>query len=315
LTAAEKLPPPVHPGLAVRAANTLNDADFGLLGAFILERTGIRLTASKRVSMETGLRRRARALGLGGVEDYCRMIFDQRGLEAEAEQLIHLATTNKTDFFRERAHFDFLGTRILPEILASRPAGRTHRLKLWSAAASNGAEAYTAAMVLAEAAVRGPRFEFAVLGTDISAEMVAAAVRAVYPEAWTEPVPPALRDRYLMRSRDAASDPLVRIVPELRRHVRFAKLNMIDASYPIDRDVDVILLRNVLIYFDPPTQKAVVQRLAAHLRPGGHLILGHTEAAIGSALGLKQSATGVFRITGHDDPMNTETFNRERSFR
>lgn len=295
MTAARKLSLPDDAGRMVADANAMNDADFARISAFVTERTGIRITGSKRLSIETGLRRRARALGLGGVAEYCRMIFDQCGLDAEAEQLIHLATTNKTDFFRERAHFDFLEARILPEILAKRPARRTHRLKLWSAATSNGAEAYTAAMVLAAAAARGPRFEFSVLGTDISVEMIAEAARAVYPEAWSDPVPPPFRERYLMRSQRASPEPLVRIVPELRRHVRFAQLNLIDASYPIDRDVDVILLRNVLIYFDPPTQKAVVQRLAAHLRPGGYLVLGHTEAAIGSALGLRQSATGVFR--------------------
>lgn len=296
LTALRKPPLQDHPGFAAGATNALSDADFGRVATFILERTGIKLTPSKRLSMETGLRRRARALGLDGVTDYCRMIFDQGELVAETAHLIHLATTNKTDFFRERAHFDFLETRILPELLASRPAGRVHRVKLWSAAASNGAEAYTAAMVLAEAAARGPRFQFSVLGTDISAEMVAEATRAVYAEAATEPVPPALRSRYLLRSREAGANPLVRIVPELRRHVCFAQMNLIDARYPVDRDVDVILLRNVLIYFDPPTQKAVVQRLAGHLRPGGYLILGHTEAAIGSVLGFKQSETGVFRI-------------------
>ncbi|WP_343035159.1 CheR family methyltransferase [Halovulum dunhuangense] len=281
---------------AATHAGRLSDRDFSRICTFIHERTGIRLTHSKRLRIETGLRRRASVLRLSGAEEYCRMVFDEGGLAEEVAHLIHLATTNKTDFFRERAHFDFLETRILPEILATRPAGRIHRLKMWSAAASNGAEAYTAAMVLAAAAARGPRFDFAVLGTDISAEMVADATRAVYPASWIEPVPPALRERYFMRSQAGASEPLVRIVPELRRHVRFARMNLVGASYPVDRDVDVILVRNVLIYFDPPTQKAVVQRLAGHLRPGGHLILGHTEAAVGSALGLRQCATGIFRI-------------------
>ena len=151
------------------------------------------------------------------------------------------------------------------------------------------------AMVLAQAAARGPEFKFSVLGTDISSEMIAQATRAVYPETWVAPVPPEMSKRYFMRSREDMPEPLVRILPELRRHVRFAQLNLIEARYPVDRDVDVILLRNVLIYFDPPTQKAVVRRLAGHLRPGGHIILGHTEAAIGSTLGLDQRATGVFR--------------------
>jgi chemotaxis protein methyltransferase CheR len=293
---SKDFPPDRLDDMATPQGDGLKDADFIRLAAFILETTGIRLTAAKRLNFETGLRRRARVLGLGGIGDYCRMISDPRSLDAETGHLIHLATTNKTEFFRERAHFDFLETRVLPQILASRPASGGHRLKLWSAAAANGAEAYTAAMVLAEAAARGPHFRFSVLGTDISSEMVAVATRAVYAEIWTQPIPPALRDRYFMRSSEAAADPQMRVVPELRCHVRFAQMNLMDASYPVDRDVDVILLRNVLIYFDAPTQQAVVRRLVAHLRPGGHLMMGHTEAAIGTAIGLRQCAPSVFTV-------------------
>jgi len=99
-----------------------------------------------------------------------------------------------------------------------------------------------------------------------------------------------------MQSRERSASTPVRVVPELRRFVRFYTLNLIDKSYPVDRDIDVIFLRNVLIYFDAPTQQAVVRRLAGHVRPGGFLILGHTEAAIGNTVGLSQVATGVFRV-------------------
>ena len=287
---------PVGATRATASVPGLSEADFTRLAELILERTGIRLSSSKRLRLETGIRRRAEALGLSGPDAYCRMIFDEAGLEAELDHLVHLSTTNKTDFFREPAHFDVLERRILPEVLASRSVRNASRLKVWSAAASNGAEAYTAAMVLAAAAARGPRFDFAILGTDISTAMVAAATCAIYPESWVAPVPPALRARFVLRAASGASEPQVRIAPELRAHVRFTQLNLIDRCYPVDRDVDVILLRNVLIYFDAPTQKAVVRRLAAHLRPGGYLILGHTEAAIGSAVGLSQTATSVFRV-------------------
>jgi chemotaxis protein methyltransferase CheR len=90
---------------------------------------------------------------------------------------------------------------------------------------------------------------------------------------------------------------MVRVVPELRRHVRFSQVNLVAETLPVDRDVDVIFLRNVLIYFAPATQKAVVRHLADHLRPSGYLILGHTEAAIGTGMGFEQIGTGVFRVT------------------
>ncbi|WP_372839387.1 protein-glutamate O-methyltransferase CheR [Phaeovulum sp.] len=274
----------------------LSDAEFAQFGALIRDRTGIRLTPSKRAHMEGKLRKRAAFLGLANVSDYSRMVFDRGGLEAELDALIHLATTNKTDFFREKLHFDLFDKSLLPALLAARPRGLAPRLKVWSAAASNGAEAYTAAMVLAEAAKRGPPFDFAVLGTDVSSEMVAEARRAIYPATMIAPVPEPLRLRYFLQQRSTGNLAQVRVVPELRQRVRFQQLNLIDEKLPIDRDVDVIFLRNVLIYFDPPTQKAVVRRLAKHLRPSGVLILGHTEAAIGNGMGFEQIGTGVFRV-------------------
>jgi chemotaxis protein methyltransferase CheR len=106
-------------------------------------------------------------------------------------------------------------------------------------------------------------------------------------------VPDALKQRYLMRSRGGKGQ--FRVVPELRKLVRFEHLNLMDSKYPIDRDVDVIFLRNVLIYFDKPTQRSVVERLVSHLRPGGYLFLGHSESTIGSSIGLKEITSAVFR--------------------
>lgn len=275
----------------------MSDSDFARLSALIADQTGIKVTQSKRIHIESKLQRRAAELGLSGLAAYCRLIFDGGGLADEADTLVHLATTNKTDFFRERAHFELLTARLLPELQALGRRAEAAPIKIWSAAAANGAEAYTAAMLLEEEAAKGRRFSYAVLGTDISAEMVAHATRAIYPAAMVAPVPPALQHRYFMRARAAAPDPRVRVVPELRRRVRFQCLNLIDPSYPVDRDVDVIFLRNVLIYFAPQTQKAVVRRLAGHLRSGGYLILGHTETAIGNGMGFEQIGTGVFRVT------------------
>lgn len=284
-------------GVAATNTGGLSDHDFARFSGLIHDRTGIRLTPTKRGYLETKLSNRAMKLGLGGISDYIGMVFDGGGPDDEMDMLVHLSTTNKTDFFRERAHFDLLEKTLLPDLLSARRSGAVARIKVWSAAASSGAEAFTIAMVLADAAARGPRFDFAVLGTDVSSEMVAEARRAVYPFAMIEPVPALLKQRYFMRARRRDDAGVVRVVPELRRHVRFQQLNLVADELPVDRDVDVIFLRNVLIYFDAPTQKAVVRRLAGHLRPSGCLILGHTEAAIGNGMGFEQIGTGVFRVT------------------
>jgi len=121
------------------------------------------------------------------------------------------------------------------------------------------------------------------------------AERAVYPAAMLAPVPDELRRRYTLRARDGARADC-RIVPELRAQLRFTQLNLMAESYPVDRDVDVVFCRNVLIYFDRPTQVAVLTRLASHLRPGGYLIVGHSETAAGNGLaGLMPVVSTVWR--------------------
>ena len=150
-------------------------------------------------------------------------------------------------------------------------------------------------MVLADLLAQRNDFRFAILGTDISTSVLEQGVRAVYPAELIAPVPPAKQQRYLMHARKPGVRPEVRIVPELRRLVQFARLNLMDQSYPFDRDVDVIFLRNVLIYFDKADQEKVILRLVSHLRPGGYLILGHSESMIGTAVTMRQVAPAVFQ--------------------
>ena len=286
------------PAERVATGDHLKDRHFAAIAKLVEENAGIKLPQTKRTMVEGRLRKRVRALGLGSLGDYGEFLFDQGGLETEFVHLIDCVSTNKTDFFREPSHFDFLCRTAVPALRRLRGA-RPARLKIWSAACSIGAEAYTIAMLMQElaGAARGSSGElsFSILGTDISTQVLAAARTAIYPASFVSPVPPELQQRYLMRARDPARS-LVRIAPELRRKVRFEHLNLMDESYPFDRDIDVIFCRNVLIYFDPPTQFMVVSRLASHLRPGGYLILGHSESMAGTGVaGLGSVAPTIYR--------------------
>jgi chemotaxis protein methyltransferase CheR len=272
----------------------LRQSDFRRLAAFIQDYSGIKMPPSKITMLEGRLRHRVRGMGLASLAEYCRMLFDGDGLRAEAVHLIDAVTTNKTDFFREPEHFRILVRQALPTLLADRHAGAQAQLKLWSAACSTGAEPYTLAMVLADWHQQRPGLRVSILGTDLSTEVLAAARRAVYPEAVVAVVPPEFRHRYLLRSRDRTRQ-LVRIVPELRAWVEFARMNLMDTEYPVDHDFDVIFCRNVLIYFDKSTQGAVLQRLCHHLRPGGYLFLGHSESLAGLELPLRSVANTVLR--------------------
>ncbi len=245
--------------------------------------------------VEGRLRKRVRGLGHQSLAAYCHFLFEGRGLTSELVHVIDAVTTNKTDFFREPTHFVVLEEKLVPELL-ERHRDPEPRLKLWSAACSNGAEVYTIAMVMAAIAARR-KLRFSVLGTDVSTEMLEHATRAIYPASMTEPIPETLSRRYLLQGSTPSRRNEVRIAPELRRAVHFARLNLMDTRYAIDRDVDVIFLRNVLIYFERATQEAVVLRLLDHLRPGGFLFLGHSESMIGSNLNLRQVAPAVFQKT------------------
>jgi len=274
-------------------SSTLSERDFTRIAGIVSKHTGIKLPATKKLMLEGRLRRRAALVGFATVGEYCDYLFDEGGLDKEFQHVVDVATTNKTDFFRESSHFDFLAQRIIPALVAQDSTKRT--IKLWSAASSNGAEAYTIAMVMAELAREQTGLRYAILGTDISSAMIASAHKAIYPRAMLSPVPPALQRRYVMFDEDTGGSGRARIIPELRRKCGFQQLNLMDESYPVDRDVDVIFVRNVLIYFEPEVQDAVVARLWGHLRPGGHLILGHSESMIGTRIGLSQAASGVFR--------------------
>jgi chemotaxis protein methyltransferase CheR len=284
------------PAQGLAAADRLADRHFAAIVSVVEGHVGIKLPPAKRMMVEGRLRRRVRALGLDTLQAYGAHLFDQGGLQSEFVHLIDCVTTNKTDFFREPSHFDFMRTVAVPTLLTG-ARGASRRIKVWSAACSTGAEAYTIAMVLQEMNEQGHDFRYSILGTDVSTEVLAEAQAAIYRRDFIEPVPAPMQQRFLMHSRDARSD-LVRVIPELRSHVQFSHLNLMDASYPFDRDVDLIFCRNVLIYFDQKTQNAVVRRLMSHLRPGGYLILGHSESMAGAGIdGLDQVRPTIYQNT------------------
>lgn len=276
-------------------SGALSDQHFSFLSKLIETKVGIRLPPNKRTMVEGRLRKRLKALGIPTIDLYGDYLFGDGVLEDELPHLIDCMTTNKTDFFREPNHFNVLVDRLLPEIVSTAPVGQGKHIKVWSAAASIGAEAFTIAMVLDQAIRNYPRTSFSVLGTDISTDVLQQASRAIYPTEMIAPVPTEMQKRYLMKARDA-NRAEVRVVPELRRRVAFRHLNLMDSTYPVDRDIDVIFCRNILIYFAKPIQDAVVARLISHLRPGGYLILGHSESMAGGCQpDIDQVVPTVFR--------------------
>jgi chemotaxis protein methyltransferase CheR len=244
---------------------------------------------SKKTMLEGRLRRRLRATGCATLDAYCDFVFGGDNLAAEGVHLINAVTTNKTDFFREPAHFDFLSRTALPEF---RRRG-IRQLRAWSAACSTGPEPYSVAMVLDDAA-EADDFTYGILATDLDTDVLVTARKGIYTADLADPVPAPLQRKYVMASRDPGRG-LVRIAPALRSAIGFAQLNLMADHYPVGDPFHLIFCRNVLIYFDKPTQRKVVSQLVECLLPGGYLFLGHSESITGLELPLTQVANTVFR--------------------
>jgi chemotaxis protein methyltransferase CheR len=270
----------------------LSSKTFARFAQFITGELGIKMPQSKLTMVQSRLLRRVRELRLNSVEQYSEYFFASNA--QEREHFINAITTNKTDFFREAEHFDFLTRIALPSL--SGTAGYRHgsRLKVWSAGCSSGEEPYTLAMVLSEYELQHPGFDFAILGTDVSTRVLDLAREGIYQESQTAPVPPELRRKYLRQGRDK-SQCMVRVVPELRRKVTFHRLNFMCEDYGIRDMFDLVFFRNVLIYFDKPTQEAVINKISRNLVAGGYFFAGHSESLAGLDTELSCVQTAVFR--------------------
>lgn len=280
--------------VALRPMQAVDDRiskrNFDRLARYIYDYSGIKMPQSKLTMLEGRLRRRLRATGIVSFDDYCDYLFNEGGIEHEAVYLIDAVTTNKTDFFRESRHFDYMAESALPAL-----AKRGYRnLRVWSSACSTGAEPYTIAMVMQDFVERRNDLDYSILATDLSTDVLQTAHQGIYPADLVAPVPSDMMRKYVMRSiRPGNSE--VRIAPKLRSRIGFARMNLMDAKYPVGDPMHIIFCRNVLIYFDKPTQAAVLSRLTDCLIPGGYMFIGHSKSITGIDLPLEQVSNTVFQ--------------------
>jgi chemotaxis protein methyltransferase CheR len=257
--------------------------DFNRLSTYINNAYGIKMPLAKKVMLECRLQKRLAELHMPSYKEYCDFLFSDEGMENEMIHMIDAVTTNKTDFFREPSHFDFLSQYALPKLCEGYDGIK--EINVWSAGCSSGEEVYTLAMVLNEFAETISGIDYRVMGTDISSRMLSKAAEAVYTEDRIADIPMWLRKKYLMRSKDRTKQ-TVRLNAATRAKTEFKRLNLMDDAYDVPNKYDIIFCRNVLIYFDKATQCAVINRLAAKLKPGGYLFLGHAETVSNMQLPL-----------------------------
>jgi chemotaxis protein methyltransferase CheR len=280
--------------MTTRLPATLSDREFNRFSAFIYDHTGIKMPPVKKTMLEARLQKRLKANAIHSFEEYSEFVFSLEGRSAELIHLIDVVTTNKTDFFREPGHFDFMVKTAIPNILKSRDDLRREPLRIWSAGCSTGEEPYTLAMVLSEFAGGRPDFRAAITASDICTQVLQTAKTGIYPEERTDPIPLNLKKKYLTRSRER-SKALVRISPQLRSLVTFRRINFMDDDLGIAEKMDIIFCRNVVIYFDKPTQQTLMRKFHKQLKPGGYLFIGHSETLSGLDVDFKAVASTVYR--------------------
>jgi chemotaxis protein methyltransferase CheR len=269
---------------------TMSTKVFRKLSEFINDYCGIKMPPGKKILLESRLNKRLRHLNMKSYDEYCNFLFSATGKRQELIHMIDVVTTNKTDFFRESMHFDFIRDHIFPQYKET----KINRANIWSAGCSTGEEVYTICMVLEELREYWSGIDYSVTGSDICSQVLEKAALAVYPEERTMTIPLAIKRKYFLKSK-SATDKTVRIIPELRGKTNFIRLNFMDENFDLPNNFDIIFCRNVLIYFDNRTQENVLKKLCAKLKIGGYLFIGHSESLTNMNLPLIQVKPTIFR--------------------
>ncbi|HAQ21551.1 MAG TPA: chemotaxis protein CheR [Prolixibacteraceae bacterium] len=272
----------------------ISDELFHKLGNLITARYGIKMPPDKKVMFQARMQRRLRELEINSFDEYAKMLLTTNLDSPELSVLADYISTNKTEFFREKDHFDFIKDQILPEYLNNKHIHQVSKLKFWSAGCSNGQEAYSIAIAVEEfMRLKQVLIDYSILATDISGRMLKAAKAAIYPISNIDVFPLEYKQRYLLKSKNQ-KDPKVRIIKSLREKVTPSYQNLMDDAYQMTDVFDVILLRNTLIYFNSEVQQKVLMRVLNSLRTGGYLIIGHSESLINMNLPIRSIAPSIY---------------------
>lgn len=272
----------------------ISDELFLKLGKMITDRYGIKMPIDKKIMFQARLQRRLRELEIFSFEEYALKLVSDDGESSEFSLLADFISTNKTDFFREKDHFDYLAEHILPEFLKNAPPNKQPEINVWSAGCSSGQEAYSIAITMEEfIRSKGVRFNYSVIATDISGRMLKAVREAIYPMDQINEISIELKHRYFLKSK-SMKEPKIRVIKEVRNNVKLAYLNLMDDLYSFNTPFDVVFLRNTLIYFSSEVQKKVLTKVLDNLKVGGYLFIGHSESLINMDLPLQSIAPSVY---------------------
>jgi len=286
-------PVPAKPELLISGFEEMSDPVFRLFQELIHQGTGIWLASQKKAMLTGRLAKRLRQLGLPSYRAYLEVVESDEG---ELRELFDRVSTNETHFFREPRHFDFLERTVYPEWRAQAAAEkRSRRLRVWSAGCSTGEEPYSMAMSLRSAFPESSGWVLEILASDLSTRVLAQARAAVWPIAKSAEIPALLLKEFMLRG-TGTEEGKMKAGFELRNLIQFERINLSQTPYPSVGTFDLILCRNVLIYFDPPGKDRVIRQLLEHLVPGGYLFIGHSETMGPAVVGPRPVIPTVYRL-------------------
>jgi chemotaxis protein methyltransferase CheR len=248
----------------------ITDKEFKLFQEIIYRHTGIHMSDKKRNLIVARLSKRLRALKLTNFSDYYEYLTENSNTSDELINLINRITTNKTDFFREIHHFDFLSEEIFPAIIRD---SKERKLRIWSAGCSTGEEPYSLAMIVSEAFRNEKGWDIKILATDLDTEVLMKAAAGVYPSQVVTPVPINYLSKYFERTSVGYE-----VTRNIKSMVAFRKLNLMDPAFPMKKAFDIIFCRNVMIYFDEETKFSLINKFHHHLKGNGYMFVGHSES-------------------------------------
>jgi chemotaxis protein methyltransferase CheR len=258
---------------------SITDHEFSLFQKLIRREAGISLSPAKKSLLQARLGSRLRELGFNSYRAYYRHVIDERG--GELAEMIDRVSTNETQFFREPRHFEFLSRIVVHDWAAQAAAGyRPRQIRAWSAGCSSGEEPYSLAMLLRRQFETSAGWDIDILATDISTRVLARARNGIWPIAKAREIPPVYLKRFMLKG-TGRQEGSMKAAAEIGSTIRFERLNLNDETYPMVGLFDLILCRNVLIYFDQQRRAQAIDRLLRHLRPGGFFFVGHSERLVG----------------------------------
>ena len=272
----------------------ISENEFNELGRLLTRRYGIKLPSEKRIMFQSRLQGRLRELKINSFEEYAQYVKNPVNINAELGKMIDYISTNKTEFFREKQHFDLMLSRVLPEIYSRQNQGH-QMIRCWSAGCSEGQEAFSMAMTIEEFIQnKQEATDYSIIGSDVSGKVLNVARRGIYPFSQSSFIPSSYLKKYVLKSKDIRV-PRIKITSSIRSKVTFNYGNLVDSHYGHWHPFKIIFIRNTLIYFDRKDQIEIIRKVLKCLENSGYLFVGHSESLIDWELPLKLVGPSVYQ--------------------